>query len=66
MTDNSRSQVGRDRQQDRNQESDRSRNDNRQNTSSSEIEREEALDRGTERRNGLSKNIPDNYERDAE
>jgi len=66
MTDNSRSQVGRDLQQDRNQESDRSRNDNRQNTSSSEIEREEALDRGTERRNGFSKNIPDNYERDAE
>lgn len=66
MTDNSRSQVGRDHQQDRNQESDRSRNDSRQNTSSSEIEREEALDSGTERRDRLSKNAPDNYERDAE
>ena len=30
------------------------------------MEGEEALDRGNERRDRFSKNVPDNYERDSE
>ena len=64
MADNSRNQ--RTRPLDRNQESERSRQDNRQNTSVNEFENNDALDRGGDRKDGISTMVPDNYERDSE
>ena len=66
MSQNSTSQRSRDRQMDRNAESERSRRDNRQNTSGNEMENENTLDRGSERKDRISTMVPDNYERDSE
>jgi hypothetical protein len=66
MADNSRNQHSRDRQIERNEESERGRRDTRQNTSANEMENEERLDRGSERKDRVSTSVPDNYERDSE
>ncbi len=66
MANNSKHQQGRDRQLDRNEESDRSRLDNRQNTSGSGMENENTIDRSNERNDRNPTVVPDNYERDSE
>lgn len=66
MANNSEHQHGRDRQADRNAESERSRLDNRQSTSGSRIENEDGLERSNERQDRISTEVPDNYERDSE
>ena len=59
-------QQSRDRQLDRNEESDRSRLDNRQNISGNGLENENTIDRRSERNDRLPTVVPDNYERDSE
>jgi len=66
MANNSKHQHGRDRQADRNAQSERSRLDDRQNTSGSRTENENSLERSNERQDRISTVVPDNYERDSE
>jgi hypothetical protein len=66
MADNTTTQPSRDRQFDRNVESERSRQDNRQNTSGNEMESDNSTERGRGRKERISTMVPDNYERDSE
>ena len=66
MANNSRHQHSRDRQTDRNDDSERSRHDNRQNTYGEGRENENTIDRSEERNDRISTAVPDNYERDSE
>ena len=66
MADTSRNQRSRDRRLDRSEESERSRQDNRQNISGNEMENDNTPERGRDRQDRISTSVPDNYERDSE
>ena len=66
MKENSINRHTPDNQDDRTQQNDRSKQDSRYNTSSSDQESAESLERSNERRDRLPKGVPDNYERDSE